>query len=170
MSPNFATIFFHPGSMTKILKELSRYRLSLDVLEHAWQKPQYSESTILSSDHAWGIGREVVMSGVGQPWLYGRTFFPETVVKAQGNDFLFLGSRPLGELLFSNPQISRGEFSVARLLPGHREYQDAAQALQQFPEYLWARRSEFFLPSGEITLLEVFSPKLEKAATKSVVV
>ena len=163
MSRSFSEIFFHPGSMTKILKELSRHRLTLTVLEHTWQKPQQHESKILSQRNGWGIGREVVMSGAGKPWLYARTFFPESVVKAQGNDFLFLGSRPLGELLFSNPQVRRSDFTVAQLFPGHREYQDAVKALQEAPEYLWARRSEFYFPSGAITLLEVFSPKMEKA-------
>lgn len=166
MSRSFSEIFFYSGSMTKLLKELSRSRLSLTVLEHAWQKPQEAESKILSLINGWGIGREIVMNGAGKPWLYARTFFPESVVKAQGNDFLFLGSRPLGELLFSNPRVRRGDYTVARLHPGHREYQDAAKALQQTPDYLWARRSEFYLPSGAITLLEVFSPQMEKVAQR----
>lgn len=166
MTPGFSKIFFDPGSMTKILKELSKQRLTLNVLKHDWQKPQATEAKILSLSNEWGIGREVVMSGAGKPWLYGRTYFPESVVKAHGNNFLFLGEKPLGEILFSNPQIRRSDFAVARLTSGHREYQDAALALEQSPEYLWARRSEFYLPSGAISLLEVFSPHLEHTADK----
>lgn len=164
MNPGFLEIFFDSGSMTKNLKELSKQRLTLKVLKHHWQKPKSSESEILSLSKEWGIGREVVMSGAGKPWLYGRVYFPESVVKAHGNNFLFLGEKPLGEILFSHPQIRRSNFSVARLTSVHREYQDAALALEQSPEYLWARRSEFYMPTGAISLLEVFSPGLESVA------
>jgi chorismate--pyruvate lyase len=163
MPSPFREIFFHAGSMTEILKRLSDDHLTLTLLRHIWQRPQLSEIKRLSLQNAWGIGREVVLNCFNQPWMYARTFFPETVVKAKGRHFSALGSRPLGEILFSDPQIHRSEFSFARLLPGHREYQDAAKAMQQFPVYLWARHSQFYLPSGKIALLEVFSPLMEKA-------
>lgn len=169
MPASFAAIFFDPSSMTKIITELSRDRLKLEVLDHCWQKPYPTEKAQLPTSQDWGIGREVVMYGAKEAWLYGRTFFPESVVKAYGNVFAGLGSRPLGEVLFSSPLVRRSHFTVACLLPGHSEYKNASQALKQSPDYFWARQSLFYLPSGAITLMEVFSPLMEKASAKRAV-
>lgn len=167
MSLLFRDIFFDAGSMTKKIKELSNDQMSVTVLDHSWQKPHESERKILSQQNVWGIGREVVLSGINVPWIYARSFFPMDVVKAHGQQFTGLGQRPLGEILFSDPRISRSDYSIACLLPGHREYQVAADAFKLYPEFMWARRSQFYLPSGAIVLLEVFSPLMEKYVAQS---
>lgn len=82
------------------------------------------------------------------------------LVKAQGNHFARLGARPLGELLFTNPQVARSEFSVATLRPGHLEYHEAAAYLPEEPEQLWSRRSTFTLPRGKLALTEIFLPAM----------
>lgn len=163
MSPKFCDVFFDPGSMTAILNKLSNHNLTITLLQHQWQQPQESEQNSLQFKNLWGIGREVLLNGFGQPWIYARTFFPEAVVRAHGSQFSALGTRPLGEILFNNPQCHRSEFSFACLNPGHREFQAAAVHFQQKTDHLWARHSQFYLPSGAITLLEVFSPAMEKA-------
>lgn len=167
MSVDFRDIFFDAGSMTKKIKKLSSDQMSIVVLNHSWQKPHESERTLLPCEDVWGIGREVVLNGINQPWIYARSFFPTAVVKAHGQQFAGLGQRPLGEILFSDPKVSRSDFSIACLLPGHREYQKAADALKLSPEFMWARRSQFYLPSGVIVLLEVFSPLMEKYVAES---
>ncbi len=163
----FRNIFLDVGSMTKIIKKLSNDRFDVTVLKHSWEKPHVSEQKMISLENKWGIGREVVLHGINQPWIFARSFFPEAVVKAHGYQFLALGQRPLGEILFNNPKVVRGDFSIACLYPWHREYQVASNALGQSPECFWARRSQFFLPDGAITLLEVFSPLMEQVVVKS---
>ncbi len=153
--------------MTKRLKQLSGNQFSVTVLNHSWQQPQQSEQEILSLEKSWGIGREVVLNGINQSWIYARSFFPESVVKAYGEELLELGQRPLGEILFNNPEVTRSDFSIASLLPEHLEYQVAANALKQAPQFFWARRSQFTLPGGVIVLMEVFSPLLERFLAES---
>lgn len=167
MSLLFREIFFDAGSMTKTIKELSNDQMSVTILDHSWQKPHESERKILLRENVWGIGREVILHGINVPWIYARSFFPIDVVRAHGQKFTGLGQRPLGEILFGDPRISRSDYSIACLLPGHREYQVAADAFKQCPEFMWARRSQFYLPSGAIVLLEVFSPHMEKYVAQS---
>ncbi len=164
MPSAFRDIFFHPASMTSILNQLNNAKISVEMLAHHWQKPHDSEWQCLQKKESWGIGRDVVLHGVNEPWMYARTFIPESVVRSQGTAFSALGERPLGEILFSHPLCRRGNFNVAFLRPGHREYHICVQHLKETPEYLWARHSLFTLPAGEISLLEVFFPSLEKAA------
>lgn len=167
MPLSFQKVFFDAGSMTAIMKKLSNDKMAVTVVSHSWQKSDESECQNLSLNNNWGIGREVILHGKDQPWIYARSFFPESVVKAHGQQFLALGQRPLGEILFSNPAVSRSHINVACLFPWHREYKKAADAFENKPEFLWARRSHFFLPSGKIILLEVFSPQMERFVEKS---
>jgi chorismate--pyruvate lyase len=163
MSPEFSDVFLDPASMTAILNKLSNNNLTLTLLQHQWQQPQASEQNNLQLKNQWGIGREVLLNSSGESWIYARSFFPEAVVRAHGGQFSALGTQPLGEILFSNPQCHRGGFSFAFLQPGHGEFQAAAAHFQDNPGHLWARYSQFYLPSGAISLLEVFSPAMEKA-------
>lgn len=163
MNPVFQEIFFYPGSMTDRLNQFNKNNVTLTLIQHAWQTAQLGESRALSIGSEWGIGREVVMHCSGKPWLYARSFFPEVVVKSSGHDFAALGERPLGEILFSDPQCFRSSFQVACLFPGHSEYQVAANSFSDAPDYFWARRSVFHMPSGTVTLLEVFSSFMEAA-------
>lgn len=163
MSPAFRDIFFNKGSMTSLLKKLGDGKVSVKLLEQRWQRPQTSEIKGLAANDDWGIGREVILSCFDQPWMFARTFISEQVVQSQGTRFSALGARPIGELLFNNPLCHRGEFSVACLWPGHREFYFGTQYLDKVPEYLWARRSQFTLPGGTIALLEIFLPAMEQA-------
>lgn len=167
MSLSFQNIFFDTGSMTAIMDKLSNGQMAVSVLNHSWQKSDESERQVLSLNNNWGIAREVILHGKIHPWIYARSFFPESVVKAHGQEFSTLGQRPLGEVLFSKPKVFRSRFNIACLYPWHREYRNAAEAFEEMPEFLWARRSQFYLPSGEIVLLEIFSTEMTRFVEKS---
>ncbi len=156
----FRSVFFDPESMTELLRELSDPNMQVEVLQHAYSLPRRDEAELLKVHNEPGLVREVLLHCQNQPWIYARSFFPRSLVKAHGNHFARLGTRPLGELLFGNPEVVRSEFSVAKLRPGHLEYHDAVAYLPEKPRILWARRSTFHLPAGKLVLTEVFLPAM----------
>jgi len=160
MGNAFRDVFFDPSSMTALLRELGDPDMQVEVLQHAYSLPRRDEAALLRVHNEAGLAREVIMHCQNQPWIYARSFFPHALVKANGNHFARLGPRPLGELLFGNPQVVRSEFSVAKLKPGHLEYHEAAACLSEKPRHLWARRSTFHLPDGKLVLTEVFLPAM----------
>jgi chorismate--pyruvate lyase len=73
-----------------------------------------------------------------------------------------LGTRPLGEALFSDPQVRRGPLRFRRLRAPDRRYRGAAAALSArglpVPQSLWARRSVFSAGGWQLLVTEVFLP------------
>jgi chorismate--pyruvate lyase len=72
---------------------------------------------------------------------------------------LLLGSRSLGELLFSDRAFQRGELQVTRYPAG---WLPAAVRSEQ----LWARRSCFRRGELAVLVAEVFLPELWRAAAR----
>ena len=102
--------------------------------------------------------REVFLTCRGMPWVFARTVIPRDVAKGQLRALTRLGTRPLGEVLFSGRDLLRSDLELARLpLPqasrmAGSSHQDAAGLA------IWGRRS-LFLRSGQPLLVsEIFLP------------
>ena len=57
---------------------------------------------------AWAWIREVQLLGDGQPWVFARTLIPADTLRGRGRRLTRLGTRPLGEVLFTDPGVRRG--------------------------------------------------------------
>lgn len=68
-----------------------------------------------------------------------------------------LGTKPLGEALFSNPRVSRGQLQYRRIPLRHPLARQAARAgISNNDAPLWARRSLFTLQGHPIMVTEIF--------------
>ena len=81
------------------------------------------------------IVREVELMGKGMPVVFARSVIPTTVDTLR---LLSIGSRPLGEILFDDPQIYRDQLEVG-------QHQGA-----------WARRSTFVVGKTKLLVSEIF--------------
>lgn len=99
----------------------------------------------------YGLRREVLMSLKGQAAVFAQSWLPTTTLNAL-EPLATLGEQPLGEYIFTQPQLSRGVIEVACLPQGlHLPVaQDAAQT------ELWGRRSYFSLQQHEFLVQEIF--------------
>lgn len=100
----------------------------------------------------WQI-REVILHGDNQPWVFARSIIPQALCEA---DFLNLGNKPLGHLIFNDDRFKRQPFQLTCI-----------QANDAFiGEYgvtplgkIWGRRSVFRFQQHAMMVAEVFLPR-----------
>lgn len=145
---------FDQGSLTRRLTALSAGRFAVQPLQQGWQVLRNDEcAALLVPAGSQGWVREVFLLGAGQPWVFARSVAARSALEGSGLELGKLGSRSLGELLFSDRAFARGELQACRYpaawLP------DAVRA-----EQLWGRRSCFRRDGLGVLVAEVFLPAL----------
>lgn len=135
-----------PGSLTQKLKAYQPgFRLQLlsertvelpDVLARRWQTTQ-------------GLQRQVMLYLGEQPCVFGQSYLPDHTLQAL-KPLAELGEQPLGDYIFQQPDLVRGDIEVACFAAGLQLPVLAAQ-----PE-VWGRRSFFALQQHELLVQEVF--------------
>lgn len=157
MPENLKPWVLHQGSMTARLKKTCNH-FNVQVLKHDWDQAEPQDINLLNLKNKKVIVRDVLLSCDNVPWIFARTIFPEALIKTMGDDFLHLGERPLGEILFSEKNTQRSEFELAELKKDDEYFKKAADAAKQSSSKMWARRSIFNMPEGSLLLTEVFLP------------
>ncbi|GAB6066742.1 chorismate lyase [Methylothermus subterraneus] len=95
------------GSLTARLEALAG-PIQVRLLYQGWGRLFVGEATALRSPwerRAWI--REVALSAAGEPLVLARTVAPAATLTGPGKRFARLGTRPLGEVLFSRPAAIR---------------------------------------------------------------
>ena len=149
---------FDDGSLTRRLTALSSNGFSVTPLNESWQTLRSDECAALNvREGSVGWVREVFLRGHGQPWVFARSVAPRSQLIDSDLHMDELGSRSLGELLFSDQAFSRGPLQVCRY-PQHWLPADVSAG------QLWARRSCFSRDGLSVLVAEVFLPCLWTAA------
>ena len=150
------------GSLTARLKAHSRGRFRVRVLSQGWGRPLLSEQKFLGmrpGERA--VIREVELLCGGTPWVFARTLIPARSLQGAARRLTHLGDRPLGEVLFKDPNMQRGEVQMARITGRHRLFSRATQHLRRADE-IWGRRSLFRLAGKPLLVNEIFLPSIPK--------
>ncbi|GIU42154.1 putative chorismate pyruvate-lyase [Shewanella sairae] len=114
----------------------------------------------LSSDKIWV--REVLLILDGTPWIFARTLIPGRLLDKK-QDFLDLGDRPLGELLYSADEFVPGRIEVAHFEACSKIAKLAESLQQDVSQPLWGRRRYFQYQSEQLVVSEVFLPAAQHA-------
>lgn len=85
--------------------------------------------------------------------MFARSVAARSAWKSSGFDLALLGTRSLGELLFSDSAFERGPIEVCR-------YPAAGLPAEVRAEGLWGRRSRFSRGALGVLVAEVFLPRL----------
>lgn len=145
---------FDEGSLTRRLTALAEGAFSVTPLLEGWQPLRDDECAVLGlAAQSIGWVREVYLHGHGQPWVFARSVAARTALEAGGLHLDALGSRSLGELLFSDAAFERGLIETCRYPAAWLPVSERAQAL-------WARRSCFTRGPLQVLVAEVFLPRL----------
>lgn len=128
---------FMEGSLTQ---RFSRYcqQLSITPIRQTFINSQTADDDGLLPQEPRYWLREIVLYGDGTPWLLARTLIPESTLSGNEQQILHLGTTPLGNYLFTHPQLTR-DF----IQPGHSKQ-------------LWGRRSRLRLAGKPLLLTELF--------------
>lgn len=147
------------GSLTRQLRQAVGEAFNVTLLSSAWQCPTADEARLLQQrDKKRTYQREVYLNNADQPLVYARTVVPLATYHAMRYRFDALGNRPLGEMLFNEPSLQRGEIEVACLQSGDDLYDSACRALSEPPPQLWGRRSCFYIEGKRLLVNEIFLP------------
>jgi chorismate--pyruvate lyase len=111
--------------------------------------------------HTLAYVRDVLLIGDGRTRVFAHSVLPRSSLRGGWNSITRLGTRPLGEALFSNPRIRRLGLSIRRLDARHPLYRAAQRHTGITARQLWARRSVFCLDSRPLLVTEVFLPVTE---------
>ena len=145
---------FDEGSLTRRLTEISDNAFSVLPLYEGWQVLRPDECAALDLPQGvQGWVREVDLRGHGEPWVFARSVAGKHSLHEGGLNMDELGTRSLGELLFSDQAFERGAMQVC-----HYPRNGLPQADQT--DHLWARRSRFVRGKLSVLVAEVFLPKL----------
>jgi chorismate--pyruvate lyase len=112
----------------------------VNVLSQEQDTPYDCELKLLGdTDSKTFIVREVELIGSQKPVVIARSLIPLT---ADTNEILKIGAKPLGEILFNDPDIKRGHLEVG-------SYKNS-----------WARRSTFKIGKTKLLVSEIFLESL----------
>lgn len=149
-----------PESLTQRLRNQWQ-NVSVQVLFEKQQTPFLTEWRILKlPQQRYSLVREVILLSNQMPLILARTVIPSQTLKiAQGN-LARLGSRPLGEILFSAPSLARHPQGIALINPN--QWQNALQNRLQINAPLWGRRTQYSIFNQPMLVSEFFLPSLFK--------
>lgn len=158
---DIAPWLFEQGSLTRRILLHCNNKFRVEVLSQDWQRPMLNEAIRLGvhpEHHA--LIREVLLYCGETPWVFARSVLPHKTLTGPRRSLGKLGSRPLGEILFSDPSILRDALEIAEINKGQRMYACATQTLKDAPDFVWGRRSVFYLHKKPLLVNEVFLPPI----------
>jgi len=151
---------FNQDSLTRRLSALSDGGFSVTPLCEGWLALRDDECAALDvPPGSPGWVREVYLRGNGQPWVFARSVAARQALEGSGLDLQQLGSRSLGELLFSDQAFTRGELQACR-------YPATWLPAEARENALWARRSCFRRGELAVLVAEVFLPAFWPVASR----
>ncbi len=149
-------------SLTVQLMKACQGQFGVKVLDQAWQRPYEHERAKLRMRSAeLGFVRHVHLMCDGVPWVFARTVIPMRTLKGRLKRLTMLGTRPLGAVLFADPNLQRQGVEIARVGERSALYQQARQQHND-GQAIWGRRSLFKLERKLILVSELFLPDIGK--------
>ena len=137
---------FDSSSLTKLLVEKSAGDFRVEVCGQEWMLlPNPAVRSCfgpLASEHRFW-SRKVVLVGNNTPWVLAHTLIPEFSLAGPLKRVLELNEKPLGEYLFSHPDLIRSGIDITPIAGDS-----------------WGRRSLFYLFEKPIMVAEFFLPAI----------
>ncbi|MDH5573006.1 MAG: chorismate lyase [Gammaproteobacteria bacterium] len=157
---------YDSGSLTLRLQRACQTGFRVEVIQQSWQRPMLNEAVRLGiSANVMALVRQVCLYCNDLPAVYARTVIPAQTLRGAEQHLAKLGTRPLGAVLFADPNMRRDEIEVACIRSGQRIYNSATSMLSELPELIWARRSVFYLSNKPLLVNEVFLPDIVDCRT-----
>ncbi len=153
---------FHEDSLTRRLTRLSHDGFSVTPLFEGWQRLRADECAALHlPEGSEGWVREVYLLGHGEKWVFARSVAGRAALAHDGLHMDELGTRSLGELLFSDRAFARGPLQICQYPAPWLPEADTTPGL-------WGRRSCFSRGPLSILVAEVFLPTVWRAIDQAV--
>lgn len=153
LSQTQAEWLLDPSSLTAKLKAMTQ-SFEVQVLGHHETELLANEKPWLGDENSAAV-REVLLWCNGEPWVFARSVFPPSAQVNQQLSLGTLGNRPLGEHLFSQPDLARSAIELCHF-EKHSKVGQLHQQLGYPAQTLWGRRSCFYAAGQKVLVAEVF--------------
>lgn len=148
------------GSLTRRLRALCGAEFRVEVLGEDWRQPFPGEAVRLRSHPrrlVWT--REVALLAGNRPLIVARSLMLRGMLRGPHVQLYRLGQRPLGDWLFTNPDLRRLKLEFARVAPG--QWRDSPPCLAGTREAgVWGRRALYPIARQRLMVCEFFLPEL----------
>lgn len=133
--------------------------IDLVLLQQQYGMLPIEEAALLQSEQ--GLIRQINLTAHGCALVYGRTIIPAPTYQAFKQQFDSLGERAIGEILLHNKeQVRRTPLEAGMIAVNSDLYQEASQHQFTAPDFLWGRRSQFYMQDYPLLITEIFIPPL----------
>ncbi len=145
------------GSLTRRLKQRCG-KFSVQPTRIGFFRAGHDENSLLHiENNRLAYVREVILHCDNHPVVFAHSVVSLKSLRGPWAAVTRLGTRPLGEALFSNPRVIRGRLQYRRIPPRHPLARQATLAgVSDGRKPLWARRSLFILRGHPIMVTEIF--------------
>jgi len=150
---------YEPGSLTQRLRDYYGNAVAVKLLFHRWRPPFLNERRLLQvPGQRWCLTREVLLQAHAKPLILARTIIPEQTIKGLHRDLSHLGTRPLGEVIFSYPKLERQQMDIVATEPNI--WTQAAINLAGIHQTVWGRRTVYVIAEHAMLVSEFFLPEV----------
>ena len=148
-------------SLTRQVTRACGGEFRVQVLQQSWQRPLTDDAAVLGISRSQPvIVREVQLMCDKTPWVYARSVIPRMALHGHYASLGQMGDRPLGEKLFADPIMIRGDVAFTTLQRGTELYQHAMSGVDARPRRVFGRRSLFTGARAPVLVTEFFLPTI----------
>lgn len=154
-------VIFQTGSLTRYIQRQCKGTFHIDIKSEAWRYPTPDEASLLKMNREYAFIRESWLKCDNQPMIYARTVIPKKTLQGKCRELTRLGTKPLGEILFSDKSTYRSNMRYARIPDKSWLYHQALNSVK-INTSLWARQSLFYIKNKPLLIVEVFLPSIKQ--------
>lgn len=148
---------YEKGSLTRRLRNTYGASFAVKILFHRWKPAFLSERDLLKLPHQqFNLIREVLLHADGKPLILARTILPEHTIKVAKRNLSHLGTRPLGEVIFSYPKLERLELNTCCIQ--HALWTQELHNKISVEQQVWGRRTVYAIQKQRMLVSEFFLP------------
>lgn len=154
---NLQSWVYESGSLTQRLRAEYGAGVAVKVLFQQWQSPFLTESQRLHLPyHRYSLIREVLLHVGNKPLILARTVLPQTTINVAKHKLSNLGTRPLGEVIFSYPNLVRWETDIC-CIP-EKIWSTQLKQQVEIADFVYGRRTVYAIERQPMVVSEFFMP------------
>ncbi|MFK5950794.1 MAG: chorismate lyase [Methylococcales bacterium] len=148
---------YEKNSLTRRLKYTYGNDFAVEILFHRWKPAFLGECNLLNlPQQQFNLVREVLLHANGKPLILARTILPEKTIKIAKRNLSHLGTRPLGEVIFSYPKLERLDLNISHI--PYSLWTEELTKRVNIESYVWGRRTVYAIQKQKMLVSEFFMP------------
>ena len=154
---NVQSWVYETNSLTQRLRRFYGNGVTVEVLFQQWHKPFLTESQSLNLvTYRYCLIREVLLHIEDKPLILARTVLPQTTIVIAHRKLSNLGTRPLGEVIFSYPNLARLQTEICRTVPPM--WSSNLKQRIEIKGKIYGRRTVYAIEQQPLLVSEFFMP------------